>query len=118
MSFELILDLSTIRNTVCLFAYLKPPVYNIYVYVITGIFVPNMIVYSIPIMLNLLGILGREMIIENQIPLVSNTKRVVAISFLLVRSVLFLYTSFFVFFANFFFDREENEHRYLSYFFL
>jgi hypothetical protein len=32
-------------------AYLKPPVYNVKVYYITGIFYPDMIIYGIPVCL-------------------------------------------------------------------
>lgn len=49
-------------------------------YIVTGIFLPYVIIYSIPVYL-LYKHIWEEKIIENKIPLYSNTKKVVAIRF-------------------------------------
>lgn len=78
-----------------------------YVYIIAGIFLLDMVVYIIPLDL-FYKYIWKEKIIENLILLYSNTKKVVAVSFSLVGSILFFHLNFsFVFFAHFFFDREE-----------
>ena len=73
-------------------------------YIIAGIFLPYVIIYSIPVYLYYISIFWEEKIIENLILLYSNTKKVVAVSFSLVLSVLFSLNFISVFFAYFFFD--------------
>jgi len=66
-----------------------------YVYIIAGIFLLDMVVYIIPLDL-FYKYIWKEKIIENLILLYSNTKKVVAVSFSLVGSILFNLILFFL----------------------